>query len=129
MGLAGYGAAGVSRGIQRYFVDNPTTHWSWLDKEIFKGEQTVKLSYNVLTRRYRISRGALFQNFASLEEALNILSRQSSAIIPAELMKKDGNYMAAARLRLDISAVAQAAAGERADRQGLGLSIPPGIAG
>lgn len=94
----------VSRGIQHYFVDEPKlTHWSWLDAEIFKGEQTVKLSYNVLTRRYRISRGALFQNFASLEEALNMLARQSSAAIPAELMKKDGKYMAAARLRLDIT--------------------------
>lgn len=94
----------VSRGIQYFFVDKPTlTHWSWLDAEIYKGEQTAKLSYNVLTRRYRISRGALFQNFASLEEALNMLSRQSSAAISAELMKKDGKYMAAARLRLDIT--------------------------
>lgn len=94
----------LSRGIQRYFVDEPAlTHWSWLDAEIFKSEQTTKLSYNVLTRRYRISRGALFQNFASLEEALNMLARQSSADIPAELMKKDGKYMVAARLRLDIT--------------------------
>jgi hypothetical protein len=56
----------------------------------------------VLTGRYRIARGALFQNFASLEEALNILARQSSTIIPIELMQKNGNYLAAARLRLDI---------------------------
>ena len=94
----------VSRGIQRIFVDKPTTtHWSWLDKEIYKGEQTIKISYSVLTGRYRISRGALFQNFSSLEDALNMLARQSSATIPAELMKKEGNYMAAVRLRLDIA--------------------------
>ncbi len=94
----------LSRRIKSYFVDEPVlTHWSWLDKEIFQGEQTTKLSYNVLTRRYRISRGALFQNFASLEDALNTLSRQSSPVIPAELMKKEGKYMAAARLRLDVT--------------------------
>ena len=94
----------VSRGIQRIFVSKPaTTHWSWLDKEIFRSEQTSKLSYNVLTRRYRISRGALFQNFASLDEALNVLSRQSSSTIPAGLIDKNGKYMAAARLRLDIT--------------------------
>jgi hypothetical protein len=94
----------VLRSIPRYFVgDSPSTRWSWLDKEIFKGEQTVKLSYSVLTGRYRISRGALFQNFATFEDAVNILARQSSAAIPAELMKKDGDYMAAARLRLDIA--------------------------
>ncbi|MGA9666397.1 MAG: DUF4390 domain-containing protein [Gallionella sp.] len=93
----------LSLSIQRHFVDNPTTtHWSWLDKEIFKSEQTSKLSYNVLTRRYRISRGALFQNFDSLEEALNILSRQSSAIISPGLVDNEGKYMAGARLRLDI---------------------------
>ena len=68
--------------------DSPPTRWSWLDKEIYSGEQTVKLSYSILTGRYRISRGALFQNFASLEDALDILARQSSAMIPAELMKK-----------------------------------------
>jgi hypothetical protein len=90
--------------IPHYFVGkSPTKRWTWLDKDIFKGEQTFKLSYSVLTGRYRISRGALFQNFASLEDALNMLTRQSSTVIPAELMKKDGNYMAAARLRLDIA--------------------------
>lgn len=93
----------VLHSIPRYFVgESPQTRWSWLDEEIFKGEQTIKLSYSVLTERYRISRGALFQNFASLEDALNMLARQSSTGIPAELMKRDGNYMAAARLRLDI---------------------------
>jgi hypothetical protein len=94
----------LSRRIKGYFVDEPTpTHWSWLDAEIFKGEQTFKLSYNVLTQRYRISRGGLFQNYASLEEALNMLARQSSEAIPPELIKKNGKYMAAARLRLDIT--------------------------
>ncbi|MDD5383710.1 MAG: DUF4390 domain-containing protein [Gallionella sp.] len=96
----------LTRGIPLYFVGEfslTRSRWYWLDEEIFQGEQTVKLSYNVLTRQYRISRGALFQNFASFEDALNILARQSSVTIPAELMKKDGNYMAAARLRLDIA--------------------------
>jgi len=57
----------------------------------------------VLTRQYRLSRGALFQNFASFEDALNILARQSSVTIPAELMKKDGNYTVAVRFRLNIA--------------------------
>jgi len=96
----------LTRGVPLYFVGEfrlTRSRWYWLDEEIFQGEQTVKFSYNVLTRQYRISRGALFQNFASFEEAINILARQSSATIPAELMGKDGDYMAAARLRLDIT--------------------------
>ncbi len=96
----------LTRGVPLYFVGEfllTRSRWYWLDEEIFRGEQVVKLSYNVLTRQYRISRGALFQNFASFEDALNILSRQNSANIPADLMKKDGSYMAAARFRLDIT--------------------------
>jgi hypothetical protein len=94
----------LSRSLPSIFSGgSPLARWSWLDKEIYSGVQTVKLSYSTLTGRYRISRGALFQNFASLEDALNILARQNSEVIPAELMKKDGNYVASARLRLDIA--------------------------
>lgn len=96
----------LERGVPLYFVGEfllTRSRWYWLDEEIFQGEQTVKLSYNVLTRQYRISRGALFQNFAGLEDALNILSRQSSAVIPAELVEKNKSYIAAARLRLDVA--------------------------
>lgn len=95
----------LTRGVALYFVGEfslTRSRWYWLDEEIFRSEQTVKFSYNVLTRQYRISRGSLFQNFASFEDALNILARQSSAAIPKDLLKNDGNYIAAARLRLDI---------------------------
>lgn len=94
----------ISRGFARYVWGDESiqTHWSWLDKEVYKGEQTVKLSFNVLTRQYRISRGALFQNFASFEDALNMLSRQNSALIPADMLDSDADYIAAARLRLDV---------------------------
>lgn len=94
----------VSRGMARYIWGDASsvTHWSWLDKEIYAGEQTIKFSYNVLTRQYRISRGPLFQNFASFEDALNILSRQSSAVIPQDVLEEEDEYIAATRLRLDI---------------------------
>ncbi len=96
----------LSRGIPLYFVSEfslTRSRWYWLDEEVFRGEQTIKFSYNVLTRQYRISRGALFQNFASFEDALGMLTRQSSTAIPADAMKKDGNYIAAVRLRLDTA--------------------------
>lgn len=96
----------LTRGIPLYFVAEfslTRSRWYWLDEEVFHGEQTIKFSYNVLTRQYRISRGALFQNFASFEDAIGVLARQSSAAIPVDAMKKDGNYMAAVRLRLDTA--------------------------
>lgn len=96
----------LSRGIPLYFSAEfavTRARWYWLDEEVFRSEQVTKLSYNVLTRQYRISRGALFQNFATLESALNIMSRQSSTVMPQEVLQKDGNYIAAVRLRLDTA--------------------------
>jgi hypothetical protein len=96
----------LSRGIPLYFVAEFSvvrSRWYWLDDEVFRSEQVTKLSYNVLTRQYRLSRGALFQNFATLESALKILSRQSSTVMPADALAKSGNYIATARLRLDIA--------------------------
>lgn len=94
----------LSLGVPLYFVGEfslTRSRWYWLDEEIFQSEHSVKLSYNVLTRQYRISRGSLFQNFSSLEEMLRILARQNSDDIPADLLKKDGSYIAGVRLRLD----------------------------
>ena len=96
----------LTRGIPLYFVGEfilTRPRWYWMDERIFEGEQTVKFSYNVLTRQYRLSRGTLFQNFATFEDALNILSRQSSTTIPAEAISMDSNYIVASRLRLDIT--------------------------
>lgn len=94
----------LSLGVPLYFVGEfslTRSRWYWLDEQVFQSEHTVKLSYNVLTRQYRISRGSLFQNFVSLDEMMRILARQSSGYIPAEAMKKDGSYIGAVRLRLD----------------------------
>ncbi|MDH4286058.1 MAG: DUF4390 domain-containing protein [Gallionella sp.] len=96
----------LTNGVPLYFVGEflmTRSRWYWFDEKIFHGEQSVKLSYNVLTRQYRLSRGTLYQNFASYEDALNILARQGSAAIPAELVKEDGNYIVAVRLRLDVA--------------------------
>ncbi len=96
----------LSRGVPIYFVGEFTltrSRWYWFDEQIFQSEQTVKLSYNELTQRYRISRGALLQNFSSLDEVLRILERQSSMAFPANYIKNEGQYLASARMRLDIN--------------------------
>lgn len=96
----------LSRGVPLYFVSEfslTRSRWYWMDEEVFRGEQVSKLSYNMLTRQYRISRGALFQNFASFDDALNMLSRQTSVSIPVDLLKKNSTYTAAVRMRLDTT--------------------------
>ena len=107
----------LTHGITLNFVSEFTltrSRWYWLDEVASKTEQTTKLSYSALTRQYRIKRGTLFQNFASLDDALRALGNQSSNHIPAQLLNKSGgylssllrnnsNYTAFARMRLDVS--------------------------
>ncbi len=108
----------LTRGVPLYFVSEFTLirpRWYWFDKIVVQTEQTTRLSYNALTRQYRIARGSLFQNFSTLDDALRIISHQSAAPIDASLLRqgegylalilpnKDGDYIAAARMRLDVT--------------------------
>ena len=95
----------LSHGVNIYFISEfsvTRSRWYWLDAEVARSAQTSKLYYNVLTRQYRISRGALFQSFASLDDALAALQRQISSPIAPEVLSKRGSYVASARLHLDI---------------------------
>ena len=108
----------LTRGVPLYFISEFTLirpRWYWLEEVVGQSEQTTKLSYNMLTRQYRVARGSLFQNFSSLGDALRVIGRQSAAPIDASLLtrgegylaailpKKDGDYIAATRMRLDVS--------------------------
>ena len=67
-------------------------------------QQQYRLSYNALTRQYRIGVGSLYQNFGALADALAFMSRvrRHEEIDPGALTK-DTAYTAALRLRLDVS--------------------------
>lgn len=117
IGLTFYVEQALIRGIALNFISEfklTRSRWYWLDETVAKSEQSYKLSYNPLTRQYRIARGTLFQNFDSLEEALVVLGHQTSNGIPPELLntksnyivslvKKDPVYTAYTRLSLDVS--------------------------
>ncbi len=95
----------LSHGVNIYFVSEfsvTRSRWYWLDAEVAHSAQTSKLYYNVLTRQYRISRGALFQSFSSLDDALAALQRQTSSPISPDVLAQRGSYVASARLRLDV---------------------------
>jgi len=107
----------LTHGVTLNFVSEfslTRSRWYWLDEVATITEQTTKLSYSALTRQYRIKRDSLFQNFASLDDALRALGNQSSNPIPVELLNKssgyiasllrnNSNYTAFARMRLDVS--------------------------
>lgn len=97
----------VSRGVALYFVAEFTltkARWYWMDEHVAGGRQTWRLSYNALTRQYRLSSGALHQNFATLGEALGVLARLRNWAIADKAQLKAGEpYNAALRLKLDLT--------------------------
>ncbi|MBI5436527.1 MAG: DUF4390 domain-containing protein [Nitrosomonadales bacterium] len=96
----------LTRGVSLYFINEFTLtrpRWYWMDEVVAQSEQTIKLSYNSLTRQYRITRGSLFQNFAGMDEALNSIKHQSAPIQAELFKKKDTSYIASVRMHLDVT--------------------------
>jgi hypothetical protein len=78
--------------------------WYWVDEHVAGRKQTWRLSYNALTRQYRLSSGALHQSFASLDEALRVLGRLREWPVAEKALLKAGEpYNAALRLKLDLT--------------------------
>lgn len=78
--------------------------WYWLNEKVVAVSQQYKLSYNPLTRQYRISLGTIYQNFATLHEALRFLSRPRNVPVGDKGVLQGGTtYAASIRMRLDVS--------------------------
>ncbi len=99
----------VTKGVVLYFVaDFELTkgRWYWLDEKLASRSQTYRLSYHALTRQYRLSTGGLHQSFATLSDAVQVLSRLRNwgVIERGEKGIRAGEpYEAALRLRLDVT--------------------------
>jgi hypothetical protein len=78
--------------------------WYWLNEKVVALTQRYKLSFNPLTLQYRISLGTIYQNFATLGEALRFLSRpRSISVADQGVLQVGTTYAAAIRMRLDVS--------------------------
>lgn len=78
--------------------------WYWFNDKIAQVAQQYKLSYNSLTRQYRVSLGTLFQNFATLTEAVRFFSStRNLPVADKSALQPDTVYQAAVRMRLDVS--------------------------
>ncbi len=99
----------LEKGIVLYFVTElnlVNSRWYWLDERIAQSRVREGLSYYALTRQYRLSRGALSQNFGTLKEALQVLGRvRNRPIIATSELKRDMEYTVELRMRLDIAAL------------------------
>jgi len=97
----------LNRGVALYFqmeFDLVQSRWYWFNETIANSQQQYKLSYNALTRQYRIGVGTLYQNFGTLGDALEVMSRvRRREELEAGTLDKDSTYTASLRLRLDTT--------------------------
>ena len=97
----------ATNGVPLYFVvefELMRPRWYWLDEKAAAKRIQVRLSYHALSRQYRLSTGVLQQNYATLEEALNVLRRvRNWPVVDRPASLADANYDAAVRMRLDVT--------------------------
>jgi len=97
----------LNKGIALYFLlefDLVRSRWYWFSSKVVTLQHQYRLSYNALTRQYRIGIGAFYQNFPNLAEALQFMSKvRRREEMDAGTLGKGTDYAAALRLRLDTS--------------------------
>jgi hypothetical protein len=97
----------LNKGVSLYFLlefDLIRPRWYWFNDRVVSLHQQYRLSYNALTRQYRLGVGNLYQNYATLGEALEVMSRlRRRQDVEPGAVRKDATYLAALRFRLDTS--------------------------
>jgi len=97
----------VANGVPLYFVvefELTRPRWWWFDEKAAAKRMQLRLSYHALSRHYRLSRGLLQQNYATLEEALNVLRRvRNWPVLERSAALANASYEAAVRMRLDVA--------------------------
>lgn len=97
----------VANGVPLYFLvefELTRPRWWWFDEKAAAKRIQMRLSYHALSRHYRLSSGLLQQQFATLEEALNVLRRlRSWLVMDRSVVLADANYEGALRMKLDTT--------------------------
>lgn len=100
----------VAKGVVLHFVadfEMSRPRWYWLDEKLISRSHVWSLSYHALTRQYRLGNGGgLQQSFASLSDALAVLSRLRNWLVIEKNdrgVRAGETYPAALRLRLDLN--------------------------
>ncbi len=97
----------VTNGVPLYFVvefELTRPRWYWFDEKAAAKRLQLRLSYHALSRHYRLSTGVLQRNYATLEEALNVLRRvRNWQVVERGAALAEASYDAAVRMRLDLT--------------------------
>jgi len=97
----------LSRGIPLYFVldvEIVRPRWYWLDEKVANAQTTYRVSFQPLTRQYRVASGLLSQTFDSLDEVERLIGRVNARPVARVAdLEKGTRYDAIVRLRLDVN--------------------------
>lgn len=97
----------VANGVPLHFVvefELTKPRWWWFDQDTASRQTQWRLSYHALSRQYRLSSGALHQNFSTLEEALEVMRRLRNWLVLERSAPLTGaQYEVAVRMRLDTA--------------------------
>ncbi len=106
----------LQKGIPMFFVAEAALtrdRWYWYDKEVARAARHMRLSYQPLTRRWRLAVSSapignagmsLGQNFDTRDEALAAVQRLSGwKIADAQDADADPRHAVTLRFRLDVS--------------------------
>ena len=97
----------LMHGIPLHFttdVELTRPRWYWFDEKAIKASQTIRLSYNPLTRQYNVATiGSLQQSFTNLEDALSLIKRPSRWLVAEKGVLKSGAvYNVALHMELNL---------------------------
>lgn len=97
----------LERGVILFFVIESRVwrpRWWWFNESIATTQETRKLSYNALTRQYRLSEGEHYQNFSALDDAeVALASLRNKVLARANAFDKEKSYRASVRIWLDVT--------------------------
>ena len=101
----------AERGVSLSFaVDLVITapRWWWRDRVVVESTLIRRLSYNTLTRQWRVTAGDLYLPVGSIDEALGVLRQvRGWHVAPVDRFEPDARYDGRIRLRLDSSQLAR----------------------
>lgn len=97
----------LTKGLPVYFVAEVEVlrnRWYWRDARVARASRSWRLSWQPLTRQYRVSTGGLHQSFETLAEAMASLRGVSGwRIADAKDIEDDGRYYLEFSYKLDTS--------------------------
>lgn len=97
----------VNKGIPLYFTTDfeiTRPRWYWFDEQPVSVSQSIRLSFQPLTREYRVSSGGLQLGFSTLSDALAVIKHVTSwHVIERNQVHTGETYTASVRMQLDVA--------------------------